>query len=76
RYSSLFIDNDDYIHIAYTGVPIGEGSWQVFYTNNGAPTPSVSEFASYLFILGSATIGMLIMGIYLSRKEASKTGFN
>ena len=76
RYSSLFIDDDDYIHIAYTGVPTGEPSWQVFYTNNGAPTPSVSEFASYLFILGSVTIGMLIMGIYRSRKEARRTGFN
>lgn len=67
---SVFIDNLDYIHVAFAGWNTTSGPLDVFYLNSGrVPTP-ISEFSGYLYpMLILASFATLIISIRYAKKK-------
>ena len=69
--SSVFIDNETYIHVAFAGYATASGPLDVFYLKSGEPvTPVVSEFIGHLLpLLILASFATLIIGIRYAKKK-------
>ncbi len=69
---SVFIDDDDFIHVSFAGYNTTSGPLDVFYLKSGEPVipPAVSEFVGQLLpLLILASFTTLIIGIRYAKKK-------